>query len=281
MRIRKLVYATAVASLLTIGAATTQAAPVVLTGNPATDGWTFVGNSVGNAPVIWARDNGAPRVNYDVYRKTFTLGAGDTFSTPGAFAGSAGGALVGGSWAVGDLIIGIGVTSLADLSSATFKVDLAGTGTWTAAPSVGAAGGIASFSGGGPGSFQSQMLQAIANGQYAPQANQYKNLAGTTFPAGTTDFKPAMRGWALVDGADPNAYTFNELQWLVNYSEMVRLGMPVPPIGASSKIVVGMNATDVAFAADLRPAGPVPEPGTLALLALGLLAGARRLRHLA
>ena len=249
---------------------------VTLTGNPVTDNWTYVGNSLSNTNIIWAR--GSTLVNYDAYRTAFTLGATDNFNAGAApFGGSAAGLIASGTWQVGDSIIGLGAVSTADLTSATYKVSFAGTGTWAPASSVGALDGVASFAlGSGNGSIQSQMIQSSA--VYLPRANQYRETGGTlvgTGDAGWTDYGSALKGWALVN----NDQSFNEIQWLVNHSALIRLGMPVAAIGNTPLFSMNMAnnvGADVSFAA-----APIPEPQTYVLMLAGLaaIAGAARARR--
>ena len=271
-------WATA-AALSSLVAGSAWAAPTLLTGNAATDGWTLIGNSRDTSPVIYARGG---NTNFNTYLKTFRLGVSDSFIGSN-FAGNTGGLLVSGSWLAGDRIIGLGITSASNLNGATFKVDFGGNGTWAPAATVDGAGGVASFgTGAGNGSIQSQSLQAISNGQYSALDQQYRNMSGVVVAAGSgIEYQSALRSWALVDGNDPNAYTYNEMEWLVNYDELQRLGMSVGALGSTSKFAVnagGLNVdgqpvgADVAFTRALSFGSPaaVPTPGSLALVGLAL-----------
>lgn len=273
----------ALAAAMLLGASSVSAAPVMLSGDAASDGWAFIGNSRQTTNPIWARDS---VTNFNVYLTTFRLTAGSSFTPSAPSSGNAVGSLISGSWLAGDRIIGLGITSLSNLNSATFKVDFGGTGSFAAAPVLDGPGGVASFgAGAGNGSISSQSLQAIPNFQYKAIDTQYKNLSGTVVAAGTgVEYESALRSWALVDGSDPNAFTYNEMEWLVNYDELLRLNMPVAAIGTLSKF--SMNASDI-DPLNLRQRGAdvsfsyalafpdanstVPEPGTIALAGLALL----------
>jgi len=256
-----------------VGASNVAAGP--LTGVPAADGWSLIGNSRDTSNVIWARGG---TLDYSVYLNTFRLAAGDSFT--GSAQGSAAGALVGGSWLVGDRIIGLGLSSSSLLNSSTIKIDFGGTGTWTPAPSVGGTGGIAGFSASGNGSISAQNNQSGAF--FAPAPSTYRDMSGGFFSTGI-NFTSALRVWAVLADTGPNA---SSMEWLVNYDELDRLGMPIAPIGALTKFSIngsgpvtgqapGVNVDgDVVFSRTLAfptAVGTVPEPGSLVLVALALL----------
>ncbi len=260
------------ACLAALGSGAASAATVSLTGNPAADGWTLVGNSRDATNIIWARGNDT---NYNAFITTFHLSAGQSFTGTG-FRGNDGGLQVSGGWQVGDRILGLGITSTTNLGSATFKVDFGGAGSFAPAPVLDGVGGVASFgAGGGPGAIQAQSLQAIPNGQYRALDQQYKDQAGNVTAAGAgIEYESALRAWALVDGIDENSLTFNEMAFLVNYDQLLRLGMPVGAIGSISRFSMNADGADVSFSRALSfgaTPSPVSAPGALALVGLGLL----------
>jgi len=255
------------------GAGSAIAAPI--TGLPGADGWQFIGNSQNATNVIFARGG---TTNFDTFITSFRLGAGDSFAGTG-FQGSAGGSLVSGTWLAGDRIIGLGISSGRALNSATLKIDFGGTSTWRAATAVGGADGIGSFGAGGNGSIQTQSIQSAST--YAPQDTQFKDMAGIVRPAGTIDYESALRAFAVLDSGGIN---YNNMEFLINYDDLLRLNMPVAAIGNFSKFVVnasgpvagqpaGVNeGAEVAFSYALAfpTVQVVPTPATLALVALAL-----------
>jgi len=257
-----------------VGASNVAASPLTLTGVPLVDEWSLIGNSRDTSPVIWARGGD---LNFSVYLNTFRLAAGDSFM--GSAQGSAAGALVGGSWLVGDRIIGLGLSSTSLLNSSTIKIDFGGNGTWTPASSVDGPGGIAGTSAGGNGSILAQNNQSAS--LFAPASGSYRNMSGVFSTA--INFNSALRVWAVLAG---NGQDASSMEWLVNYDELFRLGMPIAPIGASTKFSInasgpvtgqpaGVNVgADVVFSSALAfptVVGTVPEPGSLVLVALALL----------
>jgi hypothetical protein len=262
-------------ALVTLSSALAASA-TTFTGDPGADGLAFVGNSLSTSPVIWARGNTA--VNYDAYASGFQLGAGDSFSNSAAV-GSAQGTLANGSsWQVGDTIVAMGMrTSGFTVGSMTFKFDAAGTSGWKPATSVGGSDGVASFTAAASaGSLQIQMLQAIANGQFAPQASRYRDGLNVDFQASNPAFvsyASAVKGWAVVSGSDPNAYLVQSAILLVNTSELMRIAHPAAmALGPTSKFSFQVDTTEVSFAQ------AVPEPATMSVLGLMALLKARRLR---
>lgn len=252
------------------------ASATTFTGDPGADGLAFVGNSVSTGPIIWARGNTA--VNYDAYASGFQLGAGDSFSNSAAV-GSAQGTLANGSsWQVGDTIVAMGMrTSGFTVGSMTFKFDAAGTSGWKPATTVGGVDGVASFTGAASaGSLQIQMLQAIPNGQFAPQATRYRDGLNVDFQASNplfVSYASAVKGWAVVSGSDPNAYLVQSAILLVNTSELMRIAHPAAmALGPTSKFSFGVDTTEVSFTQ------AVPEPATMSVLGLLALLKARRLR---
>ena len=81
--------ALAAAAVMTI-AGSAFASPTIFTGNPATDGWDFQGNSLSASNYI----RGGGGYDYGVYTSSFTLGAGSN--------------MAGGGWSAGDTILGAG-----------------------------------------------------------------------------------------------------------------------------------------------------------------------------
>jgi hypothetical protein len=248
---------------------TTATQALSFSGRSSNDGMSFYGNSLQTSGIIWAR--GSTSNNFDVYGTHFNLAAGDSVNATGSdlLVGSPTGNLVDSDWQVGDKIVALGVLSpLGQLyGSLTFKIDFANSTTWAPATSIGGVDGIASFAGGGGfGTFQSQMLQAIPNNQYDPNANQYRDLSGTLFSApgvgSATDYRAALKGFVVAVGSDPNTYTFSHAQFFINHTHLLRLGHPVAAIGPISKFSLGVEGTDVVVAQS------VPEPATMTILAL-------------
>lgn len=294
-----------------VSLASPVSAVVTLTGLPDPD-WTSAGNSLDAGR--WARGSTDERFSFDASWRSFRLSSSDEFAAfdPGSVSGDAPGTLTSlrSSWQVNDRILGLSVLLNGFDTYATngfyYKVDPAGTGTWTAASSVGAADGNASFSGGGTqGGFSGWQhphgFSSLPPG-YFGRAERYTDASGTVFAngaPGAKDFQSAVLGWSLINpglGSGNRVAGFAGMI-LFNFDEMVRIGLPVAPISSGMKLVFGAYGQQIDLDGNVLASGlgqdmaytfagdpfissePVPEPGTLALGALGLAAAVRRRRR--
>ncbi len=260
------------------------ASSVSITGNFAVDGWDFQGSSLEAGK--WAK--GATSGNYfSAYTTSFKLGENDLAHS--SLVGNPTGLLTDGSlWMKGDIILGVGVmsnsSSLGFTSGVYYKLDLAGTGTWQAADSVGGSNGNShSETGsvkGGIWGFQHPHTY------YDAQAYRYTNANGDMFRWGHSqnmiDYHSAIKSFSMLGDPAGSGQAMNAVssQFLFNYSLLQRLGVPVAGIG-SSKIVIGGYGQG--WGQDMVIGGsggafnsPVPEPGTIALTIAGAALALRR-----
>lgn len=259
----------AVLALTSVGNAN---AGMLLSGDSENDGWSFVGNSRDATDVIYARGGST---NFDSYFTDFTLSASDEFNSTNTVQGSPVGLLLSGTWQAGDRIIGLGI-SVVDgsndmLNSAFFKLDFGGTGAWTAASSLDGADGNGSFSNGGQGSIIAQSIQS--GNTFAPAGNAVRENGANV----STEFASALRSFAVITGD----FFYSDMQFLINYNELLRLGIPAASFGEQSKFVInasglinGDNTTptgaDIAFSRSLQ-ATEVSSPGILSLFLLAMI----------
>jgi len=249
------------------------------TADPSVDGWSYLGNSLQAG--LWA--NGSTSgTSFNAYSRTFTLGSTD--NAIGGLTGNPTGLLANGSsWQVGDLILGLGVmsTGSAFTGGIYYKFDFNGSSPWQAASSVGAGDGVYSFGSnppnGGVSGFQHPQSYLVGKG------DKYSNGSGTVFTNGGSNLNldSAMMAWSTLgsSGPYPNPLTS---EFLLNYSQLMRLGVPVSGI-SNSKVVI--SAFGAGYGQDIvigSGAGggplfaPVPEPGTIGLASLALFAGIRK-----
>lgn len=261
-----------------IALAFSQVSQASLTGNPIADGWTSNGNSLSSG--VYVRGNA--NYGFDTYSSTFAVDAAISAAS-------------GGSWSVGDTLIGVGgvfnnntsgwtvtgtaVNSL--LSSSTGpKIQVKfGTGanvttpwsTSTLAPGVG--NGVGSLSNGGDGSIQ------IRSSAYF-SASEWTNNAGLLMPldkpghitrqGGSTPSADVARLIWNVDGAGE----LSSWQILLNITQLGILD-PAPGPGRLAIMTVqnGDNAYTDALVEISGGGGVVPEPGTMAVWAVLALVG--------
>ncbi len=259
---------------------------ISITGNFATDGWISHGTSLDLGK--WAAGTTSGN-HFNAYTKSFVLSNSDFAAS--YLVGNTSGLLAdGASWQVGDRIVGIGAesTGLGFLSGIYYKVDFAGTGNWKPASTVGGNDGIS-------GSAASSTYGALWGYQhphtlYKALPHRYTDLSGNMNLWGTTpnmiDFTSAIKAYSLLgtppgEGQSQNAITS---QFLINYSQLERLGVPIGDFGPS-KIVIGGYGQD--WGQDMVIGGsggvnlnPVPEPGTVLFGIGGALAFLRKRRRL-
>ncbi len=145
--------ALAAAAVMTI-AGSAFASPTIFTGNPATDGWDFQGNSLSASNYI----RGAGNFDYGIYTSSFTLGAGSN--------------MLGGGWSAGDSILGAGGVINNRTGNLTQSVRIV---TKFGADQNAWPGSSGSFSGGAGGN------GAILLGTYAPGGGNNLNPTSSSF----------------------------------------------------------------------------------------------------
>jgi len=243
---------------------TVSAAPV--TGDPSADGWTLAGNSLTVGTFV----RGTGGQNFDVYFTQFLLDAANP--------------LLGPNWLVGDQIIGLGgvVQTLVDETArVVIKWGTAGN-TFSAAPSLlpcastNTSCGNGSFSGGngGVGSILAGFVYARTNNTLnTPGWN-----GGIVTPSVQQRYSPPddplagdfTRIISLFDTAGPDM--LSSFQGFLNVSEMQRAGVTNLPILDTNHIVTIQRGASGVVVDALVTGSSVPEPGTWALSAAGMIA---------
>jgi len=274
MKIPRILAAAAAVGATTLGV---HAAPV--TGNPITDGWTLIGNSLAQGTYV----RGVGGINFDAYSTSFSLGAGSNLA-------------INGSWLAGDTILGLGGIvngTVAGIFNGYAK--FGGVGS-TFAPASNAAScqgggagcGAGSFSGGngGQGSVQANyfyvkdginLLNPNENGaavSFGTDSSPNTNGNLRYYNGGASDLG-ALRPFATMianfDGTnDVNvADTVSSWGTYFNTSAMSRAGYNfLPQVGAQS--IVTYQIASGAFTDAVGPiaaaATQIPEPETFALV---------------
>jgi hypothetical protein len=268
------------AALLTSLVGAAQAMPVDINGGTSWAGWELRGNS--NDQGIWA--SGSTTVDYQIYTATFLLDAAQ--SATGAdtkIGGAPAGPMDLSGWNAGERILGVGIKAVSGLGAFNPSLDRwsnlpfinfdFGNGCYNAASSVGGTDGSGSISGcAANGIDVAGMLATQVNGDfnnlYRPNGLSIFNADGTFTNYGNT-LGYAAGVWPYIRSFwDPVGTTwqtlFNLDQLAAEYSVLV--------IGSDFRIMTAASSAqrsvlDISFAAGPTP---VPEPGTLVLLALAL-----------
>lgn len=252
---------------IALALAVTQISYASLTGNPVADGWAAQGNSLSNGVYV----RGSANYGYDTYSSTFTVDGSVSAAT-------------GGSWAVGDTVIGVGgvfnnntsgwsvtgtpVNSL--LSNATGPKIQAKFGTganvvtpWsvsTLAPDAG--NGVGSLANGGDGSIQirssayndSTFWTSNAGVLNTPSASHISRAGGSA---------PGANVARLIWNVDGNG-ELSSWQILLNVTLLGSLD-PAPTPGSLALLTVqnGDNAYTDALVQIPGGGGVVPEPAAV------------------
>lgn len=241
-----------------------------LSGNPVDDGWTYQGNSLSSGVYV----RGSANYGFDTYSSTFAVdGAISTAS--------------GGSWTVGDTVIGVGgvfnnnttgwtvsgtaVNSL--LSNSTgpkiqvkFGTDAFVVTPWSASTiAPGAGDGVGSLGNGGEGSIQIRSSAYFTADNWSDNAGELMPLDKPGHIARQGGSTPSDDVARLIWTVDGN----NELsswQILLNVTMLGSLS-PAPGPGSLAIMTVqdGDNAYTDALLEVAGGGGVVPEPATMAI----------------
>lgn len=265
---------TAMGALLTILLAL-PAGAVTLTGNPLADGWQLQGNSQG------AINAGGSTVNnYDVYTTAFTLDlSGDSVTTSDL--GNTHASLGLGSFQDGDQIIGVGVKwNEGQESGYNFFLKLDPDQNSFAPGQT----SFSSYSTDGDIQisgvdyttnrvFDNYRVNNGGNTGYYPYGQNFLNTDGGNPDAGPFHTNLPARGFGL---AGANGWTSYE--FLVNISAIQRsTEIDGGPFGSHYNFYFGTGShTDATYTDVVVTGAAVPEPATLALLALGGLCFRRK-----
>ena len=287
--------ATACVFAATLFGGAAHGAVIDINGGSAWGGWDFVGSAQTNG--VWVA--GSTTRDYNIYRTRFTLDAGQTVGNSRLANGAAGNGvdytgdsqanLFSGSWQAGDRIVGVGLqyTGGAMLTTLFLHVDSGGNNIF-AASSVGANDSQFSHDVGDTASYVTSMPWVASR----HQTNQYSiwfdfspdgsiPSGNYTFPygAGPTNDTP-IRSFAVLGAGEQLRAT--SAQYFVNIDAILRSNG-----GATYGEGAIDDLTKLGFWEGDETLGPgvfsqqifaIPAPGSIVLLGLAGLAGARRRR---
>lgn len=252
----------------------------VVSGDPVSDGWTYVGNSLSTGTFI--RTVGGRSSNFDVYSHSFLVDAGSSLIT--GFSGT--------GWLAGDTIVGLGaVVSGLNTVGATIFAKFGSSGAIFQPDSNGSASpagnGLGSLSAGhgGLGSIQlSNANNPLSGGSALNNGGSVTRFPDIYLYNGSASVQVAAGGApAAITDASRLAYLWNNatnrlssFEVLLNVSLAVRLGDPFAPVpGDKFDLNVSnsnLQGTDAYGRTSPVSAGaPVPEPGSLTVWGFGLI----------
>jgi hypothetical protein len=266
------------------------------TGNPTTSSglvWNFAGNSLQSTNVIWAA--GSTTRSIDYYASHFTYTGTETESA------SMGSTSVGGTgWDVGDRVVAIGVVvtnggaaGAGWLNGDTFmKFNPGGAGTYSAASSVGGSGASVSFT---TNSVVGD-YQLYGTGNFNNEGNvtqfRYRTAGGSSYPMQVGGSSSAallanpFNSFSVLESGTsaPGDSQISSQTFLINVDYLARagntygfspnmIGNTIGKLFIQSSLGAGTTPTDVVLTNVA-----VPAPGSIALLCVAGLAGARRRR---
>lgn len=255
---------------------TLQASAITFTGNPATDGWTFHGNSLSLGTYI----RGAGDYGFDTYSTGFTLSAGDPLYN-------------GTSWLAGDQILALGgvmnpVEFVVARTVAKFGASTAIFSPSTLPSPLGNGNGSFSGGDGGLGSVQVDYLYQFSivggfskldAGQdqaiLTPDTVRYYNGASVNI---NSDYGRVLSDFQITAGSD-FLLSFEAFLNLTALSDPSRGNLGVVPAINGKADMALQNELDVNIWTDAYVSQIVPEPSTAGLVTLaglGLLAARKR-----
>jgi hypothetical protein len=248
----------------------------VISGDPSSDGWSYVGNSLATGTFI--RNAGGGSTFFDVYSQSFIVDANSSLITGAP----------GTGWLAGDTIIGLGATLFSyngatifakfGSSAALFQPDSNG----SASP---AGDGKGSFSAGhgGFGSIQiSNAANPLSSGGALNNGGSVTRFPDVYVYNGSSSVQVASGGApAAIADVSRLAYLWNNsvntlssFEVFLNVSLAARLGDPLAPapgdkfdLNVSNRSLQGTDA----YGRSAAVSASVPEPASLTVWGLGLV----------
>ena len=278
----------AAAALTLSFAVSSQAAPIDINGGSSWGGWT----SVGQSNQLGVYGSGSASTVYDIYTTAFAFN-NNTVAGSGAVGGGSTGGATGfgtgafstGAFANGNRILGIGVDTNGGTvgGTRTVRFDL-DADSYKAASAVAGADGRTSFTSWSEGGdFTAQfeganswrggtLTMQVGNGTSNGGPNNQQQLVGGIGSGVSYDW--AFRAFAQADSYQM-FFDLDAMDALYGVSNPFGKNASFTGIGDfGSTVRISLNGVDdnsVVFDAPTAAPAAVPEPGSLALAALGLL----------
>lgn len=258
------------ATALVVAVGRSHAGPV--TGDPAADGWAQLGNSEALGTYV----RGSGDFDYNLYTRSFVLDSSEA-------------ATFGGSWQVGDLVLGIGATVAGgnDLSQSVRIVAKFGASdsTFSASSTLAIPGnGVGSMSGGAGGEGAILLGTNAPPPQFVVPANagvvhnysasgSVMERQGASLPVTALNAATVDAGRLIFLTGNGGGTLLSSLEVYLNVSQLQRQGFTLTPTPGDDFVLTLQRSNNSTLFRDAlgttAELNAVPEPSSLVLAGLG------------